>query len=269
MAASLQEALVASVGVLTLRTVGPGEAEVDTAAGRGQVLTMIPTQGRLLALVDDKQDMLKKLAWRALEAVKLDSIWLTYRAQGLIEDGWTRSRAEQKCVDAQGRPLPWMTYPAIDFLSRRIRPDMAVFEYGCGASTLWWAARVSRVVAVEHDPGWAARIAAEAPPNATVVACPLEPEGPYEANVRTHGLSFDVVVIDGRRRVRCVPHAVAMLRPGGIVVYDNSDRPEYADGLRELGEAGFRRVEFVGLAPMIDYKSETSVFYRTGNCLGM
>jgi hypothetical protein len=36
-----------------------------------------------------------------------------------------------------------------------------------------------------------------------------------------------------------------------------------------LGEMGFRRVEFRGPAPINTWESETSVFYRPGNCLGI
>jgi precorrin-6B methylase 2 len=212
--------------------------------------------------------MLKKIAWRALEALHLDSVWLTCNARALEEDGWMRSRREGRCVDREGRPIPWITYPAIEFLSRHLRPELEVFEYGCGASTLWWAQRVRRVVAVEHDAEWARRIAAEAPANATVIHVPLEPEGAYTAQAAAHG-PFDVVVIDGRNRVRCVPATLAALRPGGVVVFDNSDRPEYAEGLGALAQAGFHRIEFVGLAPMVEFKCETSVLFRSGNCLGI
>jgi precorrin-6B methylase 2 len=213
--------------------------------------------------------MLKKLAWRGLEAVGLDAVWLTYNARALQADGWMRSRTEQRCVDREGRPLPWITYPAIDFLARHVRPELEVFEYGCGFSTLWWAGRVRRVAAVEHDAEWARRITAQAPAHVSITHVPLEPKGPYEANATAHGQPFDVVVIDGRDRVRCVAPAIAALRPGGVVVFDNSDRPEYAEGLRALAQAGFHRVEFVGMAPMVDFKSETSVLFRNDNCLGI
>jgi hypothetical protein len=213
--------------------------------------------------------MLKGLAWRTIELLRLDGVWLTYHAEGLVEDGWIRSRKEKRCVDAAGNPLPWITYPAIDFLTRHLRPGLSVFEYGCGASTLWWAARAGRVVSVEHDAEWASRISAEAPANVTVVHRPLDPPGPYESEPLAHGQKFDVVVIDGRNRVRCVPNAIAALEAGGVIVYDNTDRPEYAPGIVALRDAGFRRVEFVGLAPMYGHKTETSIFFRNDNCLGI
>ena len=152
-------------------------------------------------------------------------------------------------MDASGRPLPWITYPAIDLLSRRVRPEMCVFEYGCGASTLWWASRVRRVVAVEHDEAWARKIAAEAPPNVSVRHVPLDPDGPYAADALAHGTTFDIVVIDGRRRVQCTPHAIRALDDAGVVVFDNTDRAEYEEAFRTLGAAGFRRLELVGMAP--------------------
>lgn len=209
------------------------------------------------------------LAWRALQLTGLDARLFASQVPPLHADGWFRSRREQRCVDLAGNPLPWLAYPAIEFLGRRVRPELTVFEYGCGASTLWWASRVARVVAVEHDAAWAERISAQAPANARVHHVPLDEAGEYARSALAHGLLFDVVVIDGRDRVRCVPPAVQALHPGGVIVFDNTDRPQYAPGDHHLAEAGFRRLDFVGMAPVIDYKTQTSVYYRPGNCLGI
>jgi predicted O-methyltransferase YrrM len=124
-------------------------------------------------------------------------------------------------------------------------------------------------VAVEHDAQWARRISAEAPANASVQHVPLDDGGEYARNALAHGTLFDVVVIDGRDRIRCVPTAVQALRPAGVIVFDNTDRPQYLEGDRALSGAGFRRIDFVGMAPVIDYKTQTSVYYRPDNCLGI
>jgi precorrin-6B methylase 2 len=213
--------------------------------------------------------VLKSLALRLMQATRLDLRVVAATVVPLRENGWIRTRRENRCVDAEGRPIPWLAYPAIEFLARRARPEMTVFEYGCGSSTLWWASRVRRVVAVEHDAGWAKGIAAEAPPNATVVHVPLAGGDAYATNATTHGVAFDVVVVDGRDRVRCTSSAIRALAPGGVVVFDNSDRAEYADAYEELRAAGFRRLDFVGMAPLIGYRTETSIFYRTDNCFGI
>jgi hypothetical protein len=208
-----------------------------------------------------------RVAWRALQLTRLDDRLFASQIPALHALGWFRSVRERRSVDLNGAPLPWIAYPAIALLSRRVRPDMAVFEYGCGASTSWWAARVARVIAVEHDAEWAARVGASLPPNATVVHVPLDESGTYARNALTHGLSCDVVVIDGRDRVRCVDSAIRALTAHGVIVLDNSDRPQYAPGLRTLAEAGFRRLDLVGMAPAITYETETSIFYRSENCL--
>ncbi|ACL64001.1 FkbM family methyltransferase [Anaeromyxobacter dehalogenans 2CP-1] len=210
-----------------------------------------------------------RLAWRAVQLSGLDDRLMRSQVPALHADGWFRSRREHRSVDLAGEPLPWISYPAIELLRRRVRPDMTVFEYGSGASTAWWARRVARVVAVEHDAGWAERVGAQLPPNATVTHVPLDDGGAYAQNVLAHGVRFDVVVIDGRQRVRCVGAAIEALRPGGVIVFDNSDRPQYEPGFRALADAGFKRVELIGLAPAIDYKTETSILYRGENCLGL
>jgi methyltransferase family protein len=181
-------------------------------------------------------------------------------------DGWFRSFEERAPVDRQGEPIPWYTYPAIEFLRTRVRPEMTVFEYGCGNSTLWWAKRVAQVVSVEHDSDWHRRIATRVPPNVTLRHVPLERPGEYAGALVREGRRFDVVVIDGRERVECTRHVVDGLSEGGVIVFDNAERPDYAEGYAALEAQGFRRIDFVGMAPIVVDKITTSVFYRPDNC---
>src|SRR6185312_7790805 len=41
-------------------------------------------------------------------------------------------------VDASKRPLPWYTYPAIEYLRQFDFTDKYIFEFGCGNSSLFW-----------------------------------------------------------------------------------------------------------------------------------
>lgn len=61
--------------------------------------------------------------------------------------------------------LPWYSYPMIAFLSDRVRPQMRVFEYGSGYSTLWWSERVAQVTSCKHDQDWYDLLRARAPAN--------------------------------------------------------------------------------------------------------
>ena len=208
--------------------------------------------------------------WRvALDALGIYAGYAILRRGPLKEDGWIRSLREGAPMDAEGRPLPWINYPAIDFLVKHVRKDMSVFEYGCGHSTLWWAARVREVIACDHDPDWIARIRPRAPANVTFRHMALEYDGAYSRVVAEYPGRFDVVVIDGRDRVNCARHAITGLKPDGVIVWDDTAREEYRPGLDVLAGAGFRRVEFVGIVPTVNEKSETSVLYRDGNRFGL
>lgn len=210
-----------------------------------------------------------RLGRRGLEALGLYAGYAVLRRGPLKEDGWIRSLTEGMPVDADGRPLPWISFPAIDFLARHVKPEMCVFEYGCGHGTLWWAARVREVVTCEHDAEWIERIRTRAPANVRLLHVPLEVDGAYCRTVAETPGRFDIVVIDGRDRVNCARHAITGLRPEGVIVWDNTDRDEYRPGMDGLRAAGFRRVEFLGMPPGLNEKLETSVFYRDHNVFGL
>jgi hypothetical protein len=72
----------------------------------------------------------------------------------LVQNGWFKSFKDKLPVDAEGKPLPWFTYPSILFLNERLTKTMNLFEYGTGNSTLYFASRVQQVISVEHDQRW-------------------------------------------------------------------------------------------------------------------
>lgn len=186
----------------------------------------------------------------------------------IVQTGWVRSERAQEAVDANGSPLPWLPYPAIRFLDERTPPSAEVFEYGMGSSTLWWAQRVRSVIACEHDPVWFEKIKARLPQNASGVLHSVESENYVEA-ARASGRLFDVVVIDGRRRVQCAKRSLSALSPGGVIVWDNADREYYSAGFASLKAAGFRRLDLWGFGPLSFRNYCTAIFYRDGNCFGL
>lgn len=211
--------------------------------------------------------MLDRLFMGVLRLTRLDSLYQMRRVSPLAQDGWFRSVRERAPVDREGNPIPWYSYPAIEFLRPRIRPDLTVFEYGCGNSTLWWANRAAQVHSIEHDGSWYERMSSRIPSNVTLRHVPLDPPDHYARALLEAGGKFDVVVIDGRERVECARVSADGLTEGGIVVFDNSDRPEYSEGYAALASRGFRRLDFVGMTPIAAIRVATSVFYRPGNCL--
>lgn len=215
------------------------------------------------------RSIIKAPVMALLKSLDLYSSFMLRQAGPLREDGWFRSFREKAPLDAGGNPIPWITYPAIAFLEKRLHAGMSVFEYGCGASTLWWAGRVRDVTSVEHEREWYEKVVSAAPANVTVTHAPLDQGGAYAAKIAEHARRFDIIVLDGRDRVRCARNSLGALKEDGVIIWDNSDRKEYEEGFRFLIDQGFRKIEFTGYAPACIDRTETAIFYRSGNCLGI
>jgi methyltransferase family protein len=184
--------------------------------------------------------------------------------------GWVRSNWAHTAVDAAGEPLPWLTYPAIEFLQQRVRPTMKVFEYGSGQSTRWWARHVASVHSVEDDADWYRRVSADLPANADLRLASSS-DGAYARSIADRNETFDIVVIDGSVRNDCARVALPYLAATGVIVWDNTEDPDlFRDGLEFLASNGFKQVDFFGLAPLNMDPHATAILYRPGdNCFGM
>jgi hypothetical protein len=214
--------------------------------------------------------MMKKLVERIRASIlyRLDtSLYVLRTSSALKEDGWFRSFDEKASVDLHGKPIPWFTYPAYDFLKKRLPADICVFEYGCGGGTLWWATKVKEVVACEHNLDWYKKISAESPANVKIHYSDLEYGGEYSKTITKYQNKFDVVVIDGRDRVNCAKNCLPSLTEKGVIIFDDSDRKQYQSGFDFLISHGFKRIEFAGMGPGLTFKFETSIFYRANNIL--
>jgi len=171
--------------------------------------------------------------------------------------GHQASTLSGKPVDAAGNPIPWYTYPAIEYLAALDFGGRAVLEWGCGHSTLWWAARAASVLSVENDPAWHAEVNRQVPANAHVSL--RTDAGEYvAADPGPNDGRFDVVVIDGRHRRQCAGRAPDLLAPGGLIVLDNADRHPLTTRL--LRDAGLIQIDFNGFGASNAYTWTTSLF---------
>jgi hypothetical protein len=182
----------------------------------------------------------------------------------LVTTGWRRSRHELASVDANGEPIPWITYPALRFLEPRIDRRFKVFEFGSGLSTLWWAKRASEVVSVEHDAEWHRIVARRLPTNASLLLA----DGDDYVRAAS-GRTYDIIVNDGIRRPDCARNGIAALAPDGVMVWDNTDESGDRDGHEFMEASGFKRLDFWGFGPLMVRESCTTIFYRPDNCLGI
>jgi hypothetical protein len=147
--------------------------------------------------------------------------------------------------------VPWYSYPAILWLDGRLPATARVFEYGAGNSTRWFAARSAVVAAVDHDRAWVDRISPTLPSNASVSWRAWSPTDldAYVTSIDDFDPPYDVVVVDGVARTAALRLALERVRPDGIVILDNADRPSLAGGLAHASETGFLRIDFSGPVP--------------------
>lgn len=206
-----------------------------------------------------------------------------------------------KVARADGSPTPWITYPARAFLDDVLLPEMKVFEFGAGNSSLYFRGRCAELFSVEHDPEWCARLRHEnptleielvaegaAPLEAAATAirrfhdyCFFEPLSGRIAHDTMHGLRnsafagyasrvfrapkghYDLILVDGMARGLALFLAAEVVADDGFVVLDNSDRWQYNAFQQYMADSGFGRVDFWGPGPINDIAWCTSFFSRS------
>ena len=205
---------------------------------------------------------------RSLAATWLRALRLVHSRRAFVRtSGLMRSFRERRPVDADGQPLPWINYATARLLNERLRSSHTVFEYGAGYSTLFFAARCAAVTAVEHNRAWVEEVRALAPGNVEVLH--RQDGDDYWRAAAVTGARYHVVVVDGLRRERCLPFAEEALRPAGVIVLDDSDRPAYQAPVAACELRGFRSLRLRSFRPGGLTESECMLLYRDGNCLGI
>lgn len=199
--------------------------------------------------------------------LKIDILYLLTKNSGLEKRGWFRSYYSKKSVDKNGNPLPWYTYPFLDFLEKRINNSMDVFEYGCGNSTIWYSKKVREVISVEQNEKWFNEINDKKEKNC-IILLKKDPKE-YREAIKKFDKKFDIIVVDAIERVECVRNSLEKLKSNGIILFDNSDRKEYEKAYTLLVGEGFKRLDFWGMGPINYYEWCTSVFYKENNCLNI
>lgn len=201
------------------------------------------------------------------------------------EDKWIHSRTAG--VTPLSLEVPWITYPAIDFLNSFLVGKSTAFEWGMGGSTIFLRRLVAQLVSVEHDGKWYEealgalrschlndfRVRYLIPRyRSRCVYMPPEEIGEskdiYESALpKLKNMSFkkyvthidrwpndffDLILVDGRARTACCSAAAPKVKRGGVIVLDNSDYQRYQEPLEILERTdflGWERQDFLGPGP--------------------
>ncbi|HCY74985.1 MAG TPA: FkbM family methyltransferase [Ignavibacteriales bacterium] len=199
---------------------------------------------------------------------KVLSALLSQREFGYLNEiGWFESFNSNRSIDKNRRPIPWFSYPFIDFLTPRLAKDLVLFEFGSGSSTSFFAERVKQVISIEHNKEWFEIVNKTKPNNAKLILTDSDSIDDYLNYLNNLKEKVDVVIVDGLHRNECLTYALEKLSENGVIVLDDSERSEYKKGIESVIGRGFKKLEFWGIAPTVLFKKCTTVFYKSNNCL--
>lgn len=185
-----------------------------------------------------------------------------------IWGSWLLSDEENFFYDSQEMINPWWAYSLTDFLKAKLRKYWTVFEWGSGNSTLFLSQHVQNVISLEHNRDWYEKMNHYLPQNVELKYCPLDYDGDYCSSILTEKEKFDLIVIDGRDRIRCAINAVKKLKSNGVIIWDDTDSPHYKQGIDYLKKEGFKQLELSSVTyQLIGWKQVTSIFYKENNIL--
>lgn len=206
---------------------------------------------------------------------------LLIRSRGLL---LKNLRAHGRSLQPGRTPLddmqPWIQFAARDALVTHLPPTPSVLEFGSGGSTLFWLRLGASVISVEHDNAWARDVREEVSRSfgegarfeqRVVPPDPLPQDEPISdltaistdeaycgmtfdryvlaaSDLRPH--SIDLLLVDGRARAATLLGNADAVKPGGILVLDNSERSEYQNAMRELEAKGWNWRHYQALSPI-------------------
>ena len=203
------------------------------------------------------------------------SKWATTKSPSTLAN-WVKSLAAIFDIDRLvSLDFAWWPFKAMELIEARFSgSEVSVFEWGSGASTIWMARRGYQVVSVEHDQKWEVAVRFKAQElnlsYKSVIKTPITSSSPqvtslksgfegldfhdYVAEIHKYEL-FDLIVIDGRARVNCLIAARSHLKPGGIILFDNSNRKRYRHEIAK----DWSEIVIRGLTPASPFITQSSI----------
>jgi hypothetical protein len=105
---------------------------------------------------------------------------------------------------------------------------------------------------------WIEKIEPRLPANCKIIHTTLDIED-YAGKI-SQFQQFDIIVIDGytHTRTTCCEKSLKHLKPGGVIILDNSDRCLKSAAI--LRNAGLIQSDFTGFAPLGAHAQTTTVF---------
>jgi hypothetical protein len=204
-----------------------------------------------------------------MNPIKIIRIYQSLIFKGYLkEKGLIKSLIGKMPVNQNSEPIPWLTYPFIDFFVPRLDQTLNLFEFGAGNSTLFFSKYVKNITSVEDNKEWAMLLKNKLPENCVLIVADRTKEH-YLSGLSSQKNKQDIIIIDGLFRNEYAGESMKYLTDGGVIVFDDSNRDIYSEAFCALQEGGFKRLDFWGLMPGSVRNNCTTLFYRENNCLGI
>ena len=177
---------------------------------------------------------------------------------------WLSALSKDRSLDLDGLPMPSYSVAAMHFLEERLKKDMKVFEFGSGLSSLFYARKCKNVTAIEHDPGWYNEVKSHNSSNLSIYLTELETE--YDQSILNFEENFDLIIVDGRKRIMYLQLYSKLSRSGVLfwtIPRTNTNRKKI------FSRARVQVFENVFTCIFETHIYGNQFFYRTDNCLNI
>jgi hypothetical protein len=169
------------------------------------------------------------------------------------------------CLDKNNEPIPWYTYPTIEYLKNLDFSEKNVFEYGSGNSSLWWKERCKKIISIESDKKWYDKIQ-----NLKFINSNFDYRlklDKKEYILQTEIVGSDIIIIDGLWRGECADFVIAQIDNNKInpsmLIFDNSDWFPKTIAKLNYRLKHWVQVDFSGFGPINNYTWTTSIFINS------
>lgn len=115
---------------------------------------------------------------------------------------------------------PWLVKNAVEFLNEYLKPNDKILEFGAGRSTSWFLKKGCLVTSVETSKEWFGVVKRRNKHFISQGLLNLTTTFPEKDNSN----QYDCILIDGGDRELAARIALSVIKPGGIIVFDNVER---------------------------------------------
>ena len=180
--------------------------------------------------------------------------------------GQYNSIKKNESVDANNNPLPWITYPAIEYLGNLDFSKEKIFEVGSGNSTIWFSKRANKIISLEEDEAWFKKMQEKTKNVINVDLLFIEDRDIEDIYFRANECS--VIFIDGLNREKALDYITKNIEALDIkcIVVDNSELVSIYEKIQKFVlKTGWVDTEFVGFGPQNRYVWSTTVLTNPKN----